>query len=226
MVRVNHNGQLLWENTYGVNNRDEGGIALFRTHDDGFLVAAEASGDIWLVQFDQDLNMIWDKYLGGSADDEPVSVQTATDGGYVLLATSSSNDGDVSDNYGASDLWGVTLSDKGDILWEQNKGGSDTDLAGDIQVSGDGTYWIGGSTSSSDHDLPGNHGGLDYWVVNLDSNGSMVWRQNYGGSHFDRLTSLTTFGNNGILLAGSTRSSDGDVVESIGIPDIWLLALQ
>ena len=226
MVRVNDNGQLLWEHTYGVSNRDEGGIALFHTDDDGFLVAAEASGDIWMVQFDHDLNINWEKFLGGTAEDELITVQTTPEGGYIVLATSSSNDGDVSGNYGGSDLWVARLNDQADIVWERNLGGSDTDLAGDIQIVADGSYWVSGSTSSSDHDIPGNHGELDYWVANLDSNGALVWSQNYGGSQFDRVTSLAKYGNTGVILAGSTRSSDGDVLESIGTLDIWLLALE
>ncbi len=123
-------------------------------------------------------------------------------------------------------MWVAKLDQQGDTIWDRNLGGSDTDLARDILALNDGTFWVGGSSSSNDHDLQGNYGGLDYWVAYLDSNGDMIWSQNYGGSRFDRLTSLAVFENHGILLAGATGSSDGDVMEAIGADDVWLLALE
>ncbi len=47
MVRISDNGDLIWDNTYGISSRDEGGLAIFQTVDNGFLVGAEASGDVW-----------------------------------------------------------------------------------------------------------------------------------------------------------------------------------
>jgi len=58
MVRMDDTGQLIWENTYGTPTLDEGGLALF-ANQDGYMVAAEASGDIWLITFDSELNITW-----------------------------------------------------------------------------------------------------------------------------------------------------------------------
>jgi len=50
-------------------------------------------------------NIVWQKHYGGSSDDSAYDFTLTNDGGYIVVGTSGSNDGDVSANNGASDIW-------------------------------------------------------------------------------------------------------------------------
>lgn len=62
--------------------------------------------------------------MGGSGAEHATSIQQTVDGGFIVAGTSSSNDSDVSANYGLFDCWIVKLDSAGTIQWEQNYGGS------------------------------------------------------------------------------------------------------
>jgi hypothetical protein len=225
LVRVDGNGAIIEEKTYGKESMDEGAVGIFSTQDGGYMVIGDASGDVWILKLDSDLNINWEKFLGGSAPDELQAV-ISHQGGYTLAVTSESSDGDVSNNHGSSDIWLVQIDEDGDIKWERNFGGTDTELAASLALSGDGGFWLAGSSGSSDVDLDRNQGGLDYWVLKLDANGEIIWSKTYGGTSFDRVSSLIPFGSQGMLVAGNTNSADGDIVDPIGFDDLWLLMIE
>jgi len=55
-------------------------------------------------------DIIWEKSYGGSDYDEAQSIQQTTDGGFIVVGASDSNDGDVSGNNGGYDFWIVKNS--------------------------------------------------------------------------------------------------------------------
>ena len=224
LVRLDDSGNPLWERTFGMPDLEEAGMALL-PNQDGFMVAAEATDDIWLVSFDSEFNVVWDNYYGGSNLDQVVSMIPFA-GGFTVLATSQSSDQDVSVNNGNSDIWVFHIDNQGAIQWERSYGGGQQDEATGIISSSGGGYWITGVTQSSDGDLEGNKGRTDYWVLELDSNGGILWNQNFGGSSWDQAQSVAPANGNRVLVAGSSSSEDGDVDENIGFADIWLLLLE
>ena len=62
------------------------------------------------------------------------------------------------------------------LEWEQTYGGTNyEDLYYPIPTS-DGGYLLCGSTQSNDGDIQsGNHRGQDYWVVKINSTGTIEW---------------------------------------------------
>ena len=225
LVRMDDDGAMLEEKTYGIESKDEGAVGIFSTQDGGYMVIGDASGDVWILKLDDDLNILWEKFLGGSAYEELQSV-ISHQGGYTLAVTSESSDGDVGNNHGSSDIWLVQIDENGDINWEHNFGGTDTELAGGLALADDGGFWLAGSSGSSDVDLDRNQGGLDYWVLKLDTNGEIIWSKTYGGTSFDRVSSLIPFGSQGVLVAGNTNSTNGDITDPIGFDDLWLLMIE
>ncbi|MBL7725728.1 MAG: gliding motility-associated C-terminal domain-containing protein [Chitinophagaceae bacterium] len=122
IMKMNVSGQLLWEKRYGGSQSDLGNSIMI-TNDGGYLVAGHTatSGeficnfkggyDVWLVKVDRSGELLWQKPYGGSKPEETMGgiVQTS-DGGFLLAATSQSNDGDVSGLLGFNDLWLVKFS--------------------------------------------------------------------------------------------------------------------
>ncbi len=90
----------------------------------------------------------WKKTYGGSGDDIARSIQQTTDGGYIVVGYTNSNNGNVSGNHGKNDYWIVKLDASGNIQWQKIYGGSDDDIAFSIQQTSDGGYILAGWTKS------------------------------------------------------------------------------
>ncbi len=126
--------------------------------------------------------ILWQRCLGGSADDEASSVIQTSDGGFALAGATRSNDGDFVGNHGHQDGWVVKLNSSGATQWSKCYGGtSDDDFFSIIQTS-DGGFAVAGATNSDDDDVSGNHGNTDSWVVKLDNTGNIEWQKCLGGS--------------------------------------------
>jgi len=49
-------------------------------------------------------------------------------------------------------------------------------------ATSDEGYIVAGSSNSTDGDVSGGHGGYDYWIVKLTTDGSIKWQESLGGS--------------------------------------------
>ncbi len=183
VVKLDDSGSITWQKPLGGSNVDWA-HAVQQTTDGGYVVAGasnsndgDVSGnhgdyDAWCVKLDAMGNITWQKALGGSDRDRAYAVQQTTDGGYVVAGEAHSNDGDVSGNHGAPDLWAVKLDAMGNLSWQKAMGGTDGENANAVQQTTDGGYILAGTTGgSNDGDVFGNHGFADLWVVKLDNQG-------------------------------------------------------
>ena len=180
----------------------------------------------------------WQRCLGGTDlpwawVDEASAVQQTADGGCVVAGSTQSTDGDVAGNHGGTDAWVVKLDPAGGIEWQRCLGGTGTDWATDVQQTADGGYIVAGSTASTDGDVTGVHGGFDAWMVKLSPAGGIQWQRCLGGTGADHANAVAQAGDGGYILAGSTASSDGDVVGYHGphpygsfYPDLWVVKLD
>ncbi len=83
-------------------------------------------GDIWVVRLDEQMEIVWQQCLGGFRTDHPNYITQTEDGGFVVIGTTNSNDGDVSGNHSLSgdfDIWVVKLDGDGELIWQQCYGG-------------------------------------------------------------------------------------------------------
>ncbi|MPR37296.1 hypothetical protein [Salmonirosea aquatica] len=184
------------------------------------------NSDYWVVKLDAAGGIVWQKALGGSGVDVATALTASPDGGYIVVGYTQSTDGDVSGNHGNSDYWVVKLDAAGGIVWQKALGGTGYDEAKVITASGDGGFVVAGFTYSTDGDVSGNHGNSDYWVVKLDSLGSIVWQKALGGTGYDIANALTASDDGGFVVAGFTESNNGDVAENQGNADYWVVRLD
>jgi len=97
------------------------------------------------------------------------------------------------------------------INWQNCYGGSDTDRAFSIIPNNNG-YLIIGYTASNDGDISYTHGGSDYWVVQVDSIGNLLWGKTFGGSLSEALYhGFHVYNSTDIYLVGASESIDGDI---------------
>ncbi|MEP6711758.1 MAG: hypothetical protein ABJA37_05040 [Ferruginibacter sp.] len=191
VIKLNSIGNAVWNKSIG-GNQEEIAYSIQQTSDGGYIVAgnstSSASGNITgtnnglldylVVKLDATGNISWNKLLGGNADETAYSIGQTTDGGYIVVGTSSSSaSGDVTQNsYGQGDGWIVKLNATGTIVWSKLYGGNQADIVTSVQQTTDGGYIIGGYTASSANGsvIGTNHGGDDFWILKLDANGNIL----------------------------------------------------
>lgn len=169
----------------------------------------------------------WQKCIGGNNYDAINAIQPLADGGFILAGQTSSNDGDITHSNGAMDAWIINLDNGGNVLWQKNYGGTHIDIAIDIKLTADSGYVFLGTTSSTDGDVSGNHGGTnDIWLVKLDATGNIQWQKCYGGPGQETSHSLQLTNDGGYIIGAYVTADGGDIAGHHGnnnANDVWIV---
>ena len=180
------------------------------------------TANYWIIKLDESGSIQWQKSIGGHGYQNATSIQQTIDGGYIVAGYGHN----ISNPGGIFDYWIVKLNEIGTIEWEKNYGGSASDQAYSIQQTTDGGYIIAGYTRSIDGDVTENQGGIDCWIVKIDEIGTLQWQKTYGGSSWDIASSIQQTTDGGYIVAGSSKSNDGDVTGNHGNGDCWIIKLD
>ncbi len=189
-------------------------------------------GDIWIVKVNSNLQIIWQKTIGGVLVDEASDFIECNNGSYLVFAESESPiSGDkTTDTIGLSDLWLLKLDRDGNILWQKTYGGAKYESPKNIIKLDNGNFIL---SSSSESDSSGtktqdSRGGYDFWITCIDSTGNIIWDKTLGSNGSDFIYSTINFFGNSILLCGGIFSDiSGEVTQpSKGYDDIWLVKLD
>jgi gliding motility-associated-like protein len=237
ILKLDKCGNIQWEKSFGgtdyetakdvVQTSDGGYIVLGETSStDGDVVPGyESTRDIWVLRIDVNGSLLWQKRFGGTGLDVGNNIYAMADGNYLIAASSSSNDGDISGNHGTGGYTdGVLLKidPNGKKLWSKCFGGSKNDELLSIQVTGSKIF-VAGYANSIDGDIPVTQKNYDVWLLATDLNGNKLSSKIYGGSQNDVAYSMALGKDNTLTLAGYTTSNDGDVQGAKGSQDFWII---
>ena len=177
--------------------------SIIETSDGGLLAVGSTSSfgsgdsDMLVTKLDLEENTLWSRAIGGSDNDEANSVIETSDGG-LLVVGSTSSFGET-----GSDILVVKLDLKGNHLWSKAMGGSsyasyDYGLSA-IETSDDGFVVVGlAKVSQQNHQK--------VLVIKLNSEGDQIWAKTIWGGDYDYLDSVIETSNNSLVLAGFTDS--------------------
>ena len=168
-----------------------------------------AGGDYWIIKLSSSGVKEWSNYYGGTFTDTAYSAIQTNDNGYIIVGSSDSTDVNISNNKGNYDFWIIKISELGTLIWEKSFGGDQVDEARSISQMADGNYLVIGDTRSSNIDVSQNNGAADVWIIKISPEGSLIWEKTLGGSSFDVGRSISKTQDDGFLIAGNSRSSDG-----------------
>ncbi|MBC7828067.1 MAG: gliding motility-associated C-terminal domain-containing protein [Chitinophagaceae bacterium] len=237
VIKLDRCGNIQWEKSFGGTGY-ESARDVAQTPDGGFIVLGETNStdggvvagyggtkDIWLLKLDINGNIQWQKRYGGNGLDIGNHLHILDDGNYLIAASTSSNDGDVTGNHGAggyTDGLLLKINPSGFLLWSKCYGGSKNDELLDIEIIG-GRIYIAGYANSTDGDIPTNQKNYDVWLLAIDKNANKIFSKIYGGSQNDVAYSMSQGTDGTLTLAGYTTSTDGDVSGAKGSQDFWVL---
>ena len=231
VLKIDSSGNLLWEKRIGITYYIPKSI--LQTPDGGYVVVGEKRGsnsdniivetygndDAFVAKLDANGEVEWAKGYGGSDDDAFTSVLNAPDGGYYIGGQSSSNDlglGDIN----RVDAWVLKLDSSGNVEWQKLYGGHPYSYLVDLKYALDGNLVFGGIK-----DRPNTTYG-SYWLAKIDTQGEIIWENEFGGSLGDVLFTMEVTSDGGYILGGSSYSKDGDIsnpISTIGALDMWVV---
>lgn len=252
VIKLNSSGNIAWQNTIGGTGSDYCFNAA-PTSDGGYLVSgysnspisfdktesytgAVANEDVWLMKLDGTGNIIWQNVIGGTGIDVPYEMKVTPDGGAIIAAQSDSPaSGDKTENtvsglVGDLDYWVIKVSSSGLVEWNNTIGGTVADYCHGLALMPDGGYVISGysfSPAGGDVTTGSFSGTSDYWVVRLNSAGTVMYDKMLGGSgtEYNYDVTVTT---DGKIVAGGTSSSNisgNKTSNSYGVYDFWIVKL-
>lgn len=238
-------GQLIFAKTLGGTKNDsaqsvtatsDGGYAILghtQSNDNDITDKQDESFDYWVLKFDSNDELEWQKTYGGSLDDRGSDIIQTSDGGYAILGYSFSADGDTTENAGLQDYWIVKLDATGNISWEKSFGyqGADSGISM-IETNDQGFLVLGildvtasGGAGNSSR-TANRHAGGDYWALKLDVAGNLEWSRYFGGNFTDTPYGVVQTDDNGFIIAGSSDSEDTDISGNIGTYDFWVIKVS
>jgi uncharacterized protein YunC (DUF1805 family) len=228
ITKLDINGSVSWVQSFGYSGSDVP-YSIIQTNDQGYLLSGvldvsasngqgdrltniqgrHAGGDYWIIKLSSSGVKEWSNYYGGTFTDTAYSAIQTNDNGYIIVGSSDSTDVDISNNKGNYDFWIIKISELGTLIWEKSFGGDQVDEARSISQMADGNYLVIGDTRSSNIDVSQNNGAADVWIIKISPEGSLIWEKTLGGSSFDVGRSISKTQDDGFLIAGNSRSSDG-----------------
>lgn len=208
VFKTDASGNTQWARTFGGASSDDA-YGVVQAADGGYVICGSwnksvmSSTDILFFKLDASGALVWAKQMGGSNEDQAMSVIGTTDGGYALAG--------VTQSYGAGgqDFIILKTDASGSVTWARTFGGASTDGAWSIAQTSDGGYLVGGWANSF------GAGQSDMMVIKLDNSGAFVWARTLGGTNYDYAFSVAEATDGNYLVAGRTNSFYADTSEFI-----------
>ncbi len=104
LIKVDNLGNPAWVKTYGSTSSDRSN-SVYQTNDDGFVLVGATNGfglsnyDVFLIKTNINGDTLWTKIYGDSYGEEGFAVQQTSDGGYIVLGSTSGFGAGSSDVY-------------------------------------------------------------------------------------------------------------------------------
>jgi len=245
ITKLDASGSISWEYAYGFAGSDTP-YSIIQTNDNGYLLTGvldvsasngqgdrrsntarrHAGGDYWVIKLNANGLKQWSNYYGGTFTDTAYDAIQTEDNGYMIVGASDSTDVDISNNHGGYDFWVINISNTGELIWEKSFGGNETDEARAISKTSAGNYLVVGDTRSDEFDVSKNNGAADLWMIKITPEGTLLWEKTLGGTNFDVGRSVLKTQDDGFLISGSSRSTDGNLTSNSGQNDAWVLKID
>ena len=222
LLKIDSSGNLLWERSYGFAGHDHA-YNILATRDGGLffngfldITASDGQGkylrhgvgEFWCHKIDKEGNIIWRNYFGGSNNDRSYDAKETSDGGYILVGASESNDFDITKNNGSYDIWVVKLSKFGDLEWEKSYGGTGIDKGVAIVNNIENSYTILGNTNSQYIEGTISKGMNDFIMIKLDSEGNTISEIRHGSSDFDFAKDIIQTSDGSYFIIGYSKNPE------------------
>jgi hypothetical protein len=210
LLKLDRNGQVEWYRIYGNGVVSDRSIAhcVKQTRDGGYILTGVAGGlyawnggkDAFLLKTDSRGTKQWYKAYGSSGDEFGYSLDTTSDGGYVIAGSTTSF------GSGMEDVYIVKTDSVGKFKAQRTFGGSGSDVAYGIISRTDGYVFAATMRSHSSDSAA--------MIYQLNQDGDSVRATGFSGSIGSKGASLRSIGSNGFALC-YTKVENGDTTAGV-----------
>lgn len=168
----------------------------------GSLAATNAGkNDAWLAKYARQGTLLWKQQLGTRESDESRGLGVDSAGNVYLsgLTTGSL----ASPHAGVWDVWIAKYNPQGTLLWKRQFGTSGWDYSEQLQVTPTGDVYLWGRTTGSL--ARKNFGRDDTWVAKYNSNGELLWKQQWGTPLEDNPSNFLLDSAGNVYITGFTQ---------------------
>ncbi|WP_019670964.1 hypothetical protein [Eudoraea adriatica] len=246
VLKLDEDGNLLWNKTYG-GTKDDRGQSIIQTSDGGYAVTGYAMSDDgdgssnqgfhdnWILKLDESGAIEWEKSFGFSGHDHSYDLVQTADGGFFFAGfldiTAALDDGtyykgNFLTRHGVGEFWGTKIDANGNLEWRSYYGGTNNDRAHAVIEADDGGFVMAGFSESDDYDISNTKGSYDFWVIKLTATGELFWERSFGGSGIEIAYDIAKTDDGAYVVAGNTFSTDKDISLNHGESDIWLVKID
>ncbi|MFX1475125.1 MAG: hypothetical protein ACFFCO_06600 [Promethearchaeota archaeon] len=203
-----------WNTSFGGASYDRG-FSIIEASNGDLIIAGETESygagqsDAYLLRVDQNGTLLWNTSFGGPRADSARAV-IETSGGDLVIA------GSIELSRDNHDYWIIRVNATGHHIWNQSYGGPDIDYGRAIIECSDSGFAVAGQSRSYPTGLIGEN----FWLLRLDTDGTLLWNSSIGGTGYDACNTLLEVSTGGFLLTGYTTSYGS------GMEDIWVLRVD
>lgn len=245
LVKLNAEGTIEWERTYGGSYKDKL-ESLSLTNDNGYIIGGYSNspiseiksenpvgtgGDYWILKLDEKGNIEWQKTLGGDGDDHLHQIIQTNDNGYVIGGSSSSDyaGSKTKPNGNGIDFWVLKLDEFGNIDWQETYDFGEIDVLTSLVEGKDGSLLIGGYIQNKNYfqKLSSKDEGVnDFVLIKVAEDGEELWKTFVGSNGQELLRKVIVTRDGDYVLAGTSRGENSrDKNSQKGRSDFWLVKL-
>jgi hypothetical protein len=183
---------------------------------------------------------LWAKIVGGSQNDEALSIAVSSSGNAIVagwfespsitFGTTTLTNANKAEN--TSDLFLVKYNTKGNVLWAESTGGANNDEACSVAADASGNSYVAGSYYSSSIMFGStiltnaSNDTADIFLSKCDVNGNILWAKSAGGRGYDYANSVAVDASGSTYLAGSfgspTITFGSLILKNTGSSDMFL----
>jgi hypothetical protein len=183
---------------------------------------AGGGSDAFISIFDTEGDLVYSSFLGGSDTDIIMSTAVKSDGGYIVVGSTRSDDFPISEGAFQSNFGSVrsgflsSFSPDHELLWSTYFGGEGQSAIGLIVLDEEMNIYVAGGSSSANISTPGVHqedpdpDGSSLFLAKFNSSGERIWCTYLYGNSVDVFNSMDISPEGEtIYVGGRTFSSDG-----------------
>lgn len=233
IVKTNSIGNQLWNFNYGGTDSDYANDVIQANDGDYVVVGYSQSSDYdfstnvgqydaWIMKLYSNGTVRWVRSYGDSLTDKYEKVIQTSNGDFIAVGSATDTSADPGDP--PSDYLVSKYGADGTLKWHKTFGGSFNDNAVSVVERSSNSFYVVGTSWSNDRDVTGNYGDGDVWLIEIDSNGNLIWEQNFGADSIELAYDMFMDSDGGLLIAArSVSTANNDISDTNqGFPDWWI----
>jgi hypothetical protein len=195
VIRTNGSGEELWQKTFDdPSSENESAECIIETYDSSLVICGHRNDSLVLLKLSQNGDSIWMKYY----NEKPSagnSIKQTDDHGFIIA-------GWVRKEENSKDVLLLKTNEDGNVSWEKSYGGSEDDLAEDVELTVDDGFIMCGTTNSY------GNGKSDVYLVKTDSEGDTLWTRTFGGDLDEEAHGMDCTLDGGYIISGYKYLND------------------